>query len=74
MAWTCTGPPAEGFTMLGLMKICPRRAVTPKHRGMEFGVKSSKEPVSRLATLSRCLCTYAERHGSAMVPTNSFVR
>lgn len=68
-----TGALAEGLTALGLMQACPRRAFAPKVRGMEFGVKHSEEPVSRLATLSRCLSTCAEGQESAMVPTNSFV-
>lgn len=46
--------------MLGLMHFCYRRAVAPKYRHMEFRVKKSQEPGSRLATLSRCVCTYAE--------------
>ena len=33
---------------------------------MEFEVKYSKEPVSKLATLSRYLCTYAEEQGKEM--------
>ena len=33
-------------------QFCLRKAVMPKSRGMEFGVKHSKEPVSTLAVLS----------------------
>ena len=59
MVGTCADL-GEGLTVLGLMHICSRAAVTPEHRGMELGVKSSKEQVSRLTTPSRDLCAYAE--------------
>ena len=57
---------------LRLMPVCPRRGVAPKCRGMEFGGKLSKEPVFRLATLSRCLCTHVEWGGDGN-GTGSFV-
>ena len=67
------GPLGEGFTVLGLMQVCLRRAVAPKCRSTGFGVMCNKEPVFRLATLSRCLCTYAEEQGMVMVTASSFV-
>ena len=45
----------------------------PECRNMWFGAKQAKQPVSRLAALSRCLCTYAEWQGREMVPDRSFV-
>lgn len=39
----------------------------------EFGAKCAKEPVSSLATLSKCLCAYAEVWGKEMAPEGSFV-
>lgn len=51
-----TGPLGKGLAVLGLIQVCPRRAVAQKCRGVEFGIKHNKEPVSKLATL----CTYAE--------------
>ena len=74
MVGTHAGPLGEGLTVLGLMQVCPRRAVTPKFRGMRFGAKQSKGPVSKLATISRCLCTYAEGQGRIMAPASSFVQ
>lgn len=32
-----------------------QKAVAPKHRGMDIGVKCSKEPVPRVAALIMCL-------------------
>ena len=61
------------LTAFVLMQGCPGRAVPSKCRGVEFGVKHSKEQVSRLAALSRCSHTYAEGQGRAMAPTSSFV-
>lgn len=73
MVGICTSPLGEGLATLGLMQVCPRRTVASKHRGVEFGGKHSKKLVFRLASLSRCLCTYAERRGREMVPAGSFV-
>ena len=63
----CVG---EGFTALALMQVCSRRAVAPKHRSIESGVKCSKEPVSRLVALSGCLCAYAEEQRREMAPAS----
>ncbi|XP_032447957.1 dachshund homolog 2 [Lynx canadensis] len=46
MPGTHAGSLRGGLTMLGVLQICPRRAVAPQHRGMEFGVKCSKKLVS----------------------------
>lgn len=62
-----------GLTALELMHVCPRRAFAPKCRYLERGVKPSKEPVSRLATVSRCLRAYAWRGVVVMAPTTCFV-
>lgn len=43
-------PFREGLATLGLMLICPRRVVTPKCKGKDFGEKHS-----RLAASYRCL-------------------
>ena len=48
MVGTCTSL-GEGLGVLGLMQVCPRRAVTPNGKGVEFGVKCSNKLVSRLA-------------------------
>lgn len=56
MAWTHNGCPGEGLTLLGLVPVCLRRAVTPTCRSMEFRGKHSRKPESRLAILSSCLC------------------
>ena len=53
---TCAVPLGEGLTVLGMVQVCPRRAVAPMSRNLEFGVKHSKKPVFRLADLSKCLC------------------
>ncbi|XP_044122054.1 complement factor H-like [Neovison vison] len=50
MVQTHTGPVQED--LLGLKQVCPKRAVTPKHK--EFGAKYIKEEFG-LAALSRCL-------------------
>lgn len=42
----------QGLTVLGPVQVHPRRAVTTKHRGIEFGVKCSKGPVSRMGAFS----------------------
>lgn len=44
----------------------------PKWRSVGFAAKQVKQPVSGLATLSTCLCAYAEV-GSEMVSAGSFV-
>lgn len=72
MVWSFSGPLGAGLDALGLVPICPKRAVTPKHRGLEFRVKYNKMTVSRLAALSRCLWSYAKWQGSTMVPAGSF--
>ena len=71
MAQTCTGPLEKGLT--GLVLVCLRKAVALKCRSLEFRVKHSKKLVPRLATLSRCLCPYANKWGSAMAPAGYFV-
>lgn len=47
--------------------------VMPKHSDTGFGAKQAKQPVSGLATLSRCFCAYAKEQGRELVPTGSFV-
>ena len=59
--------------MSGLMQVCSRMWVMPKYKGMEFGVKCSKELVSRVAALSRCLCTCSVGQRKEMVPTGFLV-
>lgn len=63
MAQTHAVTLGEIVTLLGFMQVCPRRAVTPMRRGMGFGVNHYKEPLCRLAALSRCLCTSNEGPG-----------
>ena len=74
MAQTHTGSLGEGLAAAGAGQVCPRSAATPKRRGVEFGVKHSKEPVTttRLAVLSRCLSAYAEGQGTVVAPAHSF--
>ena len=48
-------------------------AVMPEHRGMGFGAKQAKQPVSTLVALSRCLCAYAEGQRREVDPAISFV-
>ena len=43
----------EDLTVLWLLPVCPRKAVTQLHRGLEFMMKCSKELAYRLAALSR---------------------
>lgn len=43
-----------------LCQVCPTRAVTPMCRSLEFRVKHSKKPMSKLATLNRILRPYAK--------------
>lgn len=51
----------EDLTVLGgQMKVCPRKAVIPKYKVRGVGVKLTKELVSKLATLSRCICIYTK--------------
>lgn len=45
----------------------------PEHRGVGFGGKQAKQPVSDLASLIMCLCTYAERQKKAMALSGSSV-
>lgn len=40
---------------------------------MKCRVQHSKEPVTSLFTLIRCLCTYVEGWSMVMVPTSSFI-
>lgn len=62
----------EGLIVLELVQVFPRRAVAPMHRSLQFGIKHSKKPVTRLATLSRYLSAYAKGQERTMVPTGSF--
>ena len=41
------------------------------HTGLEYMVKCSKKPAFRLAALSNCFCSYANKCGSSVVPTSS---
>ena len=45
----------------------------PDCRGMGFGGKQAKQPVSSSATLTRCLCAYPEGWVRETSPTSSFV-
>lgn len=45
----------------------------PEHEGMGLGAKHAKQPISRLGTFSRYVCTYAEGQGREMVLAGSFV-
>lgn len=42
----------EGLTELWLVLVCPRKAVVQQCRGLEFMVKCSRKPTSRLAAFS----------------------
>lgn len=64
---------AECLAVLRLVQVCPRRAIAPTHRSMEFRVMPSKESVSSFASLSGCLGPYSKGQRSAMVPTSTFV-
>lgn len=68
-AWTHDDPLEGGLGALGLVGVCPRRAVAGMYRCLGFRIKHSKELASRLAAISRCLCPYANEWGSAVVPT-----
>ena len=67
LCWSSGAGSRHARTDTGLSQ----RAVTPKHRNTEFGVKHSKEPVSRLATYH--LCADGEGWGRVMAPAISFV-
>ena len=41
MAWAYAGPLGEGLASLGLVQVCPRMAIAPKHMDVRFGVKHS---------------------------------
>ena len=73
MVGTCAVALGEDLTTLGLLKFVPEGQFHQSTRGMEFEVNHSKKPVCRLATLSRCLYTYAEGQGREMAPAGSFV-
>lgn len=48
--------------------VLSKKGSRTKVRGTEFGVKHGEEPMFKLPTLSRRLCTYAERRGRVMAP------
>ena len=68
MAGTCDDPLGKCLTILKLMQVSPRRAVTPECRNEGFGAKHTKGPVSRLTALNGHLCVYAEGQGKEMAP------
>lgn len=73
MVVTHTGPLCRVSLNWDLKQVCSRRAVTPKHNGVDFGVKHGKKPVSKLTTFCRCLCTVVEEQQILMAPAGSFV-
>lgn len=62
-------PLEEGLPMLGAVLFCHRGSPYKRVLLLEFIVKHSKKPVSRLTTLS--ICIYAKKLGSATAPTSS---
>lgn len=53
--------------------VCPTRAVAGTYRDLEFMVKHTEKLASRLAVLSRYLCSQANEKGSSVAPAGSFV-
>lgn len=67
VSWTCCDPLGKGLTTLGLVPICPRRAVAQIHWGFQF-MKYSRKPPTRLADLHSCLWSCANEWGSSVLP------